>query len=413
MAEHASARNERSTTIVVANALAAQQWELHLAADALGSGAPRLGDAAAQIVRGLARRALARARRRARPGAVGESVARALAPRRRGVRRERRADRPRRRRRMGGRARGSCCTAGRSIRRRSGPAAHQVDYRAFSRLVPRLSRVARRPRLPRSRRARSGIAGRAPRRAAELVVADLAEPYPARATLLAQLAARGMTIETLAAPPRRARCRARATRRRRRRAARGVRLGHATARGEPVRARRDRRRRRPRAAQHEIERLGGRPAGSARSRAGARGGRSPPSRRSAPPLDALALAERACALCDIRPLAAQPVFCAAAARSTFARARLDAELRAELRSQLPFQAAYRCGVAELLDDARAGARRARSRPRSRSVGGVRRATPSRWAHLMTRFLGRARLATAVERGARCSRGRARSTSSRG
>ena len=39
MAAHAGARNERSTTIIVANALAAQQWELHLAADSLGSGA--------------------------------------------------------------------------------------------------------------------------------------------------------------------------------------------------------------------------------------------------------------------------------------------------------------------------------------------------------------------------------------
>ena len=39
MPEHAGARNEHSTTIVVSNALAAQQWELHLAASALGSGA--------------------------------------------------------------------------------------------------------------------------------------------------------------------------------------------------------------------------------------------------------------------------------------------------------------------------------------------------------------------------------------
>jgi len=102
MAEHASAHNERSSTIVVANALAAQQWEMHLAAAGIAAGAPawetpplksyaawldelwldydhrrqcarcaavgaasrrrragerrsRLGDAAAQIVRGMAR----------------------------------------------------------------------------------------------------------------------------------------------------------------------------------------------------------------------------------------------------------------------------------------------------------------------------------------------------------------------
>ena len=40
MAEHASARDPRSTTIVVANALAAQQWEMHLASDAVGGDAP-------------------------------------------------------------------------------------------------------------------------------------------------------------------------------------------------------------------------------------------------------------------------------------------------------------------------------------------------------------------------------------
>jgi probable DNA repair protein len=78
-------------------------------------------------------------------------------------------------------------------------------------------------------------------------------------------------------------------------------------------------------------------------------------------------------------------FFASAADERIARARLDAELRADLRSQLPFQAAYRSGLAELLATRAPESARALAAALA-VVGGIRRATPSRWAHLMTRFL---------------------------
>ena len=105
-------------------------------------------------------------------------------------------------------------------------------------------------------------------------------------------------------------------------------------------------------------------------------------------------------------------FFAAPRDEQFARARLDAELRAELRSQLPFQAAYRCGVDELLDGARAAiGARARGRARRDRRHSARDAEPlgaSRGA-----VSRRARLAAADARDRIARRGRARSTSSRG
>jgi probable DNA repair protein len=70
----------------------------------------------------------------------------------------------------------------------------------------------------------------------------------------------------------------------------------------------------------------------------------------------------------------------------FACARLDAVMRAELRSQLPFQAAYRCGLRELLGE-RAPLSASALGAALASVDGVRRAAPSRWAHLWARYLG--------------------------
>ena len=69
----------------------------------------------------------------------------------------------------------------------------------------------------------------------------------------------------------------------------------------------------------------------------------------------------------------------------FACAQLDADLRAELRSQLPFQAAYRCGLKELLE-ARAPHSAHALAAALGVIGSVRRATPGRWAHLWTRSL---------------------------
>lgn len=79
-----------------------------------------------------------------------------------------------------------------------------------------------------------------------------------------------------------------------------------------------------------------------------------------------------------------PFFASTAAES-FACAQLDRRLRGELRSRLAFAASYRCGLKELL---------AQTVPQTAAalaaglaaLGSVRRATPSRWAHLFTRFL---------------------------
>ncbi len=73
------------------------------------------------------------------------------------------------------------------------------------------------------------------------------------------------------------------------------------------------------------------------------------------------------------------------AEERFARARIDAELRTELRSQLPFQAAYRCGVRELVAERAPHSARALAAALD-TFGGTRRATPTRWADLWARFL---------------------------
>jgi len=69
----------------------------------------------------------------------------------------------------------------------------------------------------------------------------------------------------------------------------------------------------------------------------------------------------------------------------FARARIDAELRAELRSQLSFQAAYRSGVKELLAERAPHSAQALASALS-TLGSPRHATPTRWAGVWARFL---------------------------
>ncbi len=69
-----------------------------------------------------------------------------------------------------------------------------------------------------------------------------------------------------------------------------------------------------------------------------------------------------------------------------ARAQLDARLRAELRAQAAFATAYRhCGLATTLEQ-RAPLSAALLRDAFAAVGAPARATPSRWAHLWTRYL---------------------------
>jgi probable DNA repair protein len=378
MAAHASARIERSTTIVAANPLAAQQWEMHLADDALRSDAkawetPPLKPYAAWLDElwlehaGDRGPALSANQSLALWGRVVAESAESGA--------------------LIGHAGAAqwAAAAWSSLHRwqidptaqRAAPL--EVDYRAF------LSWC-------RAYRAwldghgfvdRAEIEAALPSRVAahgRLVLADLEEPYPARTTLLGELAARGMTIETLAVPSADG-------------ARRAARLADAA---DELRA----------AFTWAAQRLAARP----RARIALV---VPSGERRVHELERLAadLPPETCWI-EGRTLAAEPAigaavealklasahssyaafgrwlrspFFAGAAEERFARARLDTELRTELRSQLSFRAAYRSGVADLL------AARAPSSARALAaaldaVGGLRRATPSRWAHIVTRFL---------------------------
>ena len=377
MAEHASARNERSTTIVVANALAAQQWELHLTADALGAGArawetPPLKPYAAWLDelwlehagdRGpalSANQSLALWRRViAESAESGDLIGHA------------------------GAAEWAAGAWQLLQRWQLDPAAQQaagqqVDYRAFLSwcrtyrawldghgFIDRAEvEAALAPRLEASGR---------------LVVADLKDPYPSRTALLAELAARGTTIETLVVPPVAGM----------RRAARLADAADELRAAFAWAARRFAANPQSRVAivvaggvrrWHEIERL----AADLPEACWIEGRTIAAEPTIGAAIEALALASAHASYATFGRWLRSPFF-AAAREERFALARLDAELRAEMRSQLPFQGAYRCGVAELL------AARAPSSARTlaaslSSIGGIRRATPGRWAHLATRFL---------------------------
>src|SRR5688572_834448 len=198
MAEHASARNERSTTIVVANALAAQQWELYLTADALGSGArawetPPLKSYAAW----LDDLWLEHAGDRGPPLSANQS----LALWRRVI-----AESAESGDLIGNEGAAEWAAAAWQLLQRwqLDPAAQragaeQLDYRVFLSWC----RTYRawldghgffdRAEIEAALRPRVAAAG-------PVVVADLEESYPSRTALLAELAARGTSIETLAVP---------------------------------------------------------------------------------------------------------------------------------------------------------------------------------------------------------------------
>src|SRR5688572_12278829 len=333
MAEHAGARNERSTTILVSNALAAQQWELHLAAEALSSGArawetPPLTPYAAWLdaiwlehagERGPAlstNQSLALWRRVVAESAEsGELIGHA------------------------GAAQWAAAAWGLLHRWQIDPAAqragpHEVDYRAFLSWCRAyrawldghgfVDRAEIEAALP----ARVAALGR-------LQLADLEEPYPARTELLGELVARGTKIETLAAPA------ALGTRHAARladaadelRAAFAWAARRLASRAERVAivvsgaARRA----------HEIERLAAELPGAPETCWIE--GRTPavePAIGAA--AEALALAGPHASHATFGRWLRSPFF-GSAADEGLARARLDSELRAELRSQLPFQVA--------------------------------------------------------------------------
>jgi len=378
MAEHAGAHQERSSTIVVANALAAQQWEMHLAAAAVAGRVhawetPPLKSYAAWLDELWLEHA----------GNAGPALSanQSLALWRRVVAESAESGE------LIGHAGAAEWAAGAwSLlhRWRLDPAAQraaadQVDYRAF---------------LSWSRRYRAwldghGFVDRAELEAAlakrvtaaqALRLADLEESHPGRAALFEQLVARGSTIEVLTAPAKGS------TRRAARLADAADELRAAfkwaaqrcaanpASRVAIVVAAAARR-------AHELERL----AAELPTVAGWTAGRTlaaEPSIGAA--VDALALATSHAPYATLGRWLRSPFF-AAAREESFARARLDTELRAELRSQLSFQAAYRCGVAELLE-ARAPVSARALAAALAAIGDVRHATPSRWAHLIARFL---------------------------
>ena len=381
MAEHASAGSERST-IVVADALAAQQWEMHLAAAPIGAAAaawetPPVRSYAAW----LDELWLEHADRRGPALTAGQSFA------------------------LWRRVVGESAESGELIGHagaaewaaaawallhrwqidpaKQRAAANQEDYRALLGWC----------RAYRARLDGNGWIDRAELEAAlttgaatrgKIVVADLANTYPARATLLRHLAALGVTIEETAAPAVAGTCRA-------------AKLADAA---DELRAALEWARRRLAAnplmrvalvvataarRQDEIERsatteLAGAAALPCWSEGRALG--ADPAIGAA--FDALLLAGTHARYATFGRWLRSPFFSRPPAEQ-FACARLDAELRAELRSQLPFQAAYRSGLRELLGER--APLTARSLGMALAVsGGVRRAAPSRWAHLWTRYL---------------------------
>ncbi|HET7609889.1 MAG TPA: PD-(D/E)XK nuclease family protein [Gammaproteobacteria bacterium] len=370
---------ERSTTIVTSNALAANQWELHLSARAVAAGAaawetPPVAPYAAWLDelwlehagdRGPAlsqNQSLALWRRVIAESAESSAL-------------------------IGhtGAAQWAAGAWNLLHRWQIDPAMEraaplEVDYRAF------LSWC----RAYRARLDGHGFVDRAeieaalPSRVAalegRLVLADLDEPYPARDALLRELAARGAALETLAAPaaagaPHAARLADAADELRAAFAWAAQRLAaRPSSRVAIVVANAGRR-------AHEIERL----AADLRPDECWIAGRTladEPVIGAA--VDALALAGAHASYAAFGRWLRSPFF-AGAGEERFARARLDTELRAELRSQLSFRAAYRCGVADLLAARVPASARALAAALD-AVGAVARATPSRWGHIVTRFL---------------------------
>ncbi|HUQ51935.1 MAG TPA: PD-(D/E)XK nuclease family protein [Gammaproteobacteria bacterium] len=380
MAEDASAGSERST-IVVADALAAQQWEMHLAAAAIGGSAgawetPPVKSYAAW----LDELWLEHADERGPALTVNQS----FALWRRVVAESAESDEL-----IGhaGAAEWAAGAWGLLLRWQIDPAtqraaAQQDDYRALLGWCRAYrSRLDAHGWIDRheieAQLTHRGVArGR-------LVVADLPEPYPARTALLARLASSGLTIEERAAPavPGTRRAAKLADAADELRAALTWARRHAASDPNarvavviPTAARR----------QDEIARLAAQGNGAAAQphwSAGRALGTEPVIGAA---FDALALLDAHSAYATFGRWLRSPFF-GLPPEEQYARARLDGELRAELRSQLPFQAAYRAGLRELLAVRAPVAARALAAALD-VIASVRRATPSRWAHLWSRCL---------------------------
>jgi ATP-dependent helicase/nuclease subunit B len=381
MAEHASADPERST-VVVNNALTAQQWEMHLAAASIAAGAfswetPPVKSYAAWLddlwlehadERGpalTAKQQLALWRRIVADSAessalIGHAGAAEWA-----------AD------------------AWQQLRRwqidptTQRAAANQVDYRAFLAWCGSYREWLAGHDWIDQAGAEAALAVRVST-SLPVVTADLTETYPARAALFARLASQGTKIEHRAAPPVIG-------------APRAARLADAA---DELRAAFHWAKRQldaeplarvaivvPTTQRHdEIERLAETiqltEVGAAAYWSEGRTLATEPTLGAA--VDALTLLGPHAPHVSLGRWLRSPFFAAAHAEGA-ARARIDADLRNDLRSQLPFDASYRSGLKELLEN------RAPQSARSLAdalavVGSLRRATPGRWAHVFARAL---------------------------
>ena len=382
MVEHASAGSERSI-IVVANALAAQQWEMLLAAEQIRGGAaawasPPIKSYAAWLddlwlehadARGpalTANQSFALWRR-----VIAESTESADL--------------------IGHAGAAEWAAAAWQLLHRwqidpaaQRAAASQVDYRAFLTWCHSYrERLAEHGWIDQAG-AETALAARVTA-SSPVTTADLVDTYPARTALFARLAEQGATVEhrlapTVAGVPRAARLADAADELR-------AAFNWATRQldADPLA--------RiaivvPTAGQRhdEIERLA---EAALRDGAGAEGYWSEGRTLATEPtlgaaVDALNLLGPHAQHVSLGRWLRSPFFGAARAEGA-TRARVDAELRNDLRSQLPLHASYRSGLKELLE-ARAP-QSARSLAGALAViGSVQRATPAGWAHLFARAL---------------------------
>jgi ATP-dependent helicase/nuclease subunit B len=381
MAERPGATPQRSTILIVTHALAAQQWEMHLAAKRLRTSAtawetPPVKSYAAW----LDELWLAQADERGPALTPNQSLVlwrRVVAESAEGSE-------------LIGHAGAAEWAAGAwqlLHRWRLDPAtqraaANQVDYRAFLAWCRRYrawldaNGWIDRAELEATLTSRVPVVG-------ALSLADQTGPYPARTALFAQLAARGCRIDAIAAPA------VTGTRHSARLADAGDELRAAfrwanrrlssdplarIAIVVPTAARR----------QDELERLAAHELDASTQACWTEGRTLAAEPTIGAALDALTLCGSHAAYATFGRWLRSPFF-GVPRDEQFARARLDAELRTELRSQLPFQAAYRCGLKELLGERAPQSARALAVALG-IVGGVQRATPSRWAHLWARSL---------------------------
>jgi probable DNA repair protein len=381
MAEYASAGSARST-ILVTNALAAQQWEMHLAADPIGAGAPAWETPPVKTYAAwLDELWLEHAGERGPALTVNQS----LALWRRVV-----ADSAASGDLIGHAGAAEWAAGAWAVLHRwqldpakQRAAANQEDFgallgwcRAYRASLDANGWVDR-AELEAALTAGATASGR-------LVVADFTETYPARKALLAHLAVRGAKIEEAEAPAAAGTFRAAKLAD----AADELRAALAWARRQLAS--------KPSARvavvvtnaskrQDEIERLAVTELGGNETAPCWSEGRT----LNADPVigaafDALSLSTAHAPYATFGRWLRSPFF-AVPPSERFELARLDAELRSGLLSQLPFQAAYRCGLQELLEARAPAAARALAASVA-VVGAVRRATPSRWAHLWTRSL---------------------------